>query len=128
MEFYENIIANEGNGKPPHKLHFPSKNSEPCLWFLLRSKSNMQWNSMKILLPMKATGNHLKLHFPSKNSEPCLWFLLRSKSNMQWNSMKILLPMKATGNHLLKSTSLVKTQSPVSGFCYARNRICNGIL
>ena len=26
------------------------------------------------------------------------------------------------GNHLIKSTSLEKTQSPVSGFCYVRNR------
>ena len=32
---------------------------------------------------------------------------------------------KATGNHLIKSTSLEKTQSPVSGFCHARNRVCN---
>ena len=29
--------------------------------------------------------------------------------------MKILLVRKATGNHLIKSTSLEKAQSPVSG-------------
>ena len=29
------------------------------------------------------------------------------------------------GNHLMDSTSLEKTQSPVSAFCYARNRVCN---
>ena len=35
------------------------------------------------------------------------------------------LVRKATGNHLMNSTSLEKTQSPVSGFCYARNQVCN---
>ena len=87
MGFYEATTGEEGNGKPPHKIHFP-------------------W----------------------KNSEPCLWFLLRSKSSMLWDSMKLLLVRKATGNHLIKSTSLEKAQSPVSGFCYARNRVCYGIL
>ena len=32
---------------------------------------------------------------------------------------------KATGNHLIKLTSQENTQSAVSGFCYARNRICD---
>ena len=27
MEFYENITGEEGNGKRPHKIHFPRKNS-----------------------------------------------------------------------------------------------------
>ena len=36
---------------------------------------------------------------------------------------KTQLARKATVNHL-KFTSLEKTQSPVSGFCYARNRMC----
>ena len=40
-------------------------------------------------------------------------------------AFKTLLVGKATGNHLINSTSLEKTQSPVSGFCYARNRVCN---
>ena len=87
MEFYENDIAEEGNGTSPHKVYFPRKNSETCLLFLLRSKSRMLWNSMKMILLMKATGNY---------------------------------PMN--------STSLEKTQSPVSGFCYAQNQGCYGIL
>ena len=33
----------------------------------------------------------------------------------------------ATGNHLIKSTSLEKTQCPISGFCYARNRVCDAV-
>ena len=36
-----NTIGKEGNMKPPHEFHFPIKNSEHCLWFLLRSKSSM---------------------------------------------------------------------------------------
>ena len=59
MEFYENTIGEEGNGKPPHEFHFCRKNSERCLWFLLSLKSSMLWNSMKILLARKAMGNHL---------------------------------------------------------------------
>ena len=39
--------------------------------------------------------------------------------------MKLLLVRKATRNHLIKSNSLEQTQSPVSGFGYARNRVCN---
>ena len=42
--------------------------------------------------------------------------------------IKTSLVRKATGNHLINSTSLGKTQSPVSGFCYARNRLCNASL
>ena len=38
---------------------------------------------------------------------------------------KTPLVRKATGNHLMNSTSLEKTQSPVSGFCYAPSRVCN---
>ena len=41
--------------------------------------------------------------------------------------LKTPLARKATGNHLMRSTSLGKTQSPVSGFCYARNRVCNAV-
>ena len=37
------------------------------------------------------------------------------------------LARKATGNHLMNSTSVEKTQSPVSGFCYARNRVCDAV-
>ena len=49
----------EGSGKSPHRIHFPTKSSEPCLWFLLRSKSCMLWNSMEMILVRKAMGNHL---------------------------------------------------------------------
>ena len=31
----------------------------------------------------------------------------------------------ATGNHLIRSNFLERTKSPVSGRCYARNRVCN---
>ena len=41
---------------------------------------------------------------------------------------KTSLARKATGNHLINYTSLEKAQSPVSGFCYARNRICNAVI
>ena len=33
----------------------------------------------------------------------------------------------ATGGHLIKSTSLEEVKIPVSGFCYARNRVCNAV-
>ena len=35
------------------------------------------------------------------------------------------LARKATGNHIITSTSLEKTPTSISGFCYARNRVCN---
>ena len=38
-------------------------------------------------------------------------------------TFKTPLVRKATGIHLIKSTSLEETQIPVSGFCYARNRV-----
>ena len=40
-------------------------------------------------------------------------------------TFKMSVARKAKGNHLMNSTSLEKTQSPDSGFCYARNRVCN---
>ena len=42
--------------------------------------------------------------------------------------VKTALVRKATGNHLMNTTSLGKTQSLVSGFCYARNRACNAVI
>ena len=38
------------------------------------------------------------------------------------------LERKATGSHLIKSHFPRKTQSPVSGFCYARNRVCDAVV
>ena len=37
------------------------------------------------------------------------------------------LVRKATGNHLIKFHFPRKAQSPVSGFCYARNGVCNAV-
>ena len=42
-------------------------------------------------------------------------------------TLKAPFMRKATENHIMNSTSLEKTQSPVSGFCYARNRVCNAL-
>ena len=65
-------------------MHFPGRNSEPCLWFLLRSKFRMLWNSMKRILVRKASGNHLMNSISLGEAQnSCLWFLLRSKSSMQ---------------------------------------------
>ena len=46
-----NTIYKEGKRKPPPKIHCPRKDSEPCLWFLLRSKPSMQrrWHSIETL-------------------------------------------------------------------------------
>ena len=43
------LIGEEGNGNPPRKIHCP-RNSEPCLWFLLHSKSSMQHSTYSICL------------------------------------------------------------------------------
>ena len=40
---------------------------------------------------------------------------------------KILRVRKARGSHIIKSISLEKTQRSVSGFCYARNRVCGTV-
>ena len=42
-------------------------------------------------------------------------------------TIKTALVRKAMGNHLIKLAFLEKAQSPVSGFCYARDRIRNAI-
>ena len=51
---------------------------------------------------------------------------------MSWNpthvTIKVPLMRKTTGNHLKKSVSLERTQSPVSGFCNARNRVCSAVM
>ena len=41
-------------------------------------------------------------------------------------AIKTQLVRKATRNHLMNSISLEKTQSSVSGLCYAQNRVRNG--
>ena len=49
MCYSKNSIGEEGNGKPPHTFHVPRKDSEPCLWLLLRSKSSMQRSFLLVL-------------------------------------------------------------------------------
>ena len=46
-------------------------------------------------------------------------------SNPAHVTSKTPLVREATGNHRMNSTSLGKTQGPVSGLCYARNRVSN---
>ena len=48
-------------------------------------------------------------------------------SNPARVTIKIPLAREATGNHLIQFTSLKNTQSPVSGLCYARNRVCDAV-
>ena len=48
-------------------------------------------------------------------------------SNPTRVTIEMPLVRQATGNHLIKSTFRKKTQSPVSGFCYARNRLCDAV-
>ena len=38
-----------------------------------------------------------------------------------------IMVRKATGSHLKKATSLEKTQSPVSHFCYLQNQVCDAV-
>ena len=40
-------------------------------------------------------------------------------------TIEMSLARKVMESHLIKSTSLENTQTPVSGFCYARNRVRN---
>ena len=59
-----------------------NKSLEPCLWFLLCSKSSMLntiYEESNGKPPHKKTANH----FSEKNLEPCLWFLLCSKLSMR---------------------------------------------
>ena len=73
-----------------------------CIYICLyRSGAVSQW------LSMRTHNTALVSSIP-----PCVTF-------------KTPLVRKAMGNHLMNSTSLEKTQSLVSGFCYARNRVCN---
>lgn len=39
----EDAIVEEDSGKLSHKIHFPRKISEPCIWLLLLSKSTNSW-------------------------------------------------------------------------------------
>ena len=45
----------------------------------------------------------------------------------KYHNTYIPLVRKATGSHLIKSIHLEKTQSHVSGFCYAQNRACYAV-
>ena len=45
----KNAIGEEGNGKPPHIIHFRRKKPGSCLWFLLHSKSSMRCRNEKYM-------------------------------------------------------------------------------
>ena len=53
---------------------------------------------------------------------PCLWFLLCSKSSMLCSIPTVILSLYIYPHY---SLLVMKTQSTVSGFCYALNRVCN---
>ena len=48
-------------------------------------------------------------------------------SNPARVTTKTRLASKATGNNLIKSTYLEKTQSPFSGFSYARSQVYDAV-
>ena len=65
-------IGEEGSGKPPHKVHLPRKDSEPCLWFLLPSKSRMQRSFLACLRGCHCKGDsasilHLAIYCDNMN-------------------------------------------------------------
>ena len=51
---FKNAIGEEGNGNPPHEFNFPRKNSEPCLKFLLCSKSSC--NAVFFIVVLRSMG------------------------------------------------------------------------
>ena len=57
-------IGEEGNGKPPHEIHFPRENSDPCLWFLLHSK----WSMRRSSLSYKLHCMYYKIDIPGNNN------------------------------------------------------------
>ena len=80
---------------------------------------------------MQYTNSYtLLLHIPisksiaDENSEHCLWFLLCSKSSMLCSIPIVTLYLYI---YPYQNLLLMKTQSTVSGFCYARNRVCNAV-
>ena len=46
-------------------------------------------------------------------------------SNPACVTIETSLARKTKGNHIVKSTSREMIHSPVPGFCYARNRVCD---
>ena len=92
----KNGIGEEGKGKPPHEFHFPRKNSEPCLWFLLCLKSSVQCSSKVDLLP---SGKVFALHVVSRDLSPLAeapkWFMLQL--NLHWYQLASPLNVLITG-------------------------------
>ena len=70
-------------------------------------------------------------HEVNSSGAMALWLSVRTHNTGVVSSItpcvtfKTPLARKAAGNHLMNSTSLEQTHSPISGFCYARNRVCN---
>ena len=81
----KNTIDAKGNGLPPYKVHFPRKNSEPCLWFLLRSKSSMQRSFTDVIYGFPINHDkirpHDSLHSRTYGYDFSIQFWNRVKSN-----------------------------------------------
>ena len=130
MYHNKNTIGEKENGKPRHKIQCTRNKLRTCLWFLLRSKSSRLRNSMKAILARKATGNHLiKSTSLEQISEPCLWSLvsatLEIEQAIEFHESNI--GEKGNGKPSHKVYFLrtnIRAVSLVSGFCYARNRVC----
>ena len=95
MCHFLNAICEEGNGKPPREFHFPRRNSERCLWFLLRSTSSVQRSRIQIrrrrnttwlLLWIALTVLELKERRKFQGS----WVPKRSKASLDYNHRGIM--------------------------------------
>ena len=68
------------------------------------------------------------IHIPTlkpigdENSGYCLWLLPCSKSSMLCSIPIVMLYLYI---HPYQNLLMMKTQSTLSGFCYAQNRVCN---
>ena len=108
--------------KTSRKVTHLLKNTDQCIRFLLISKSS---------IPMQYTYSYPSLiHIPiskpigDENSEHCLWFLLCSKSSMLCSVPIVILYLYI---YPYQNLLVMKAQIPVSGFCYAQNRVCYAI-
>ena len=91
------------------------------------SKINLSEPIWIAFLTFKQNVYDFHPHIATNSDAVVYWLSMRSHNAgvvsliPPFVTVKMPLVRKVTGNHLIKSTSLEKTQNPVSGFCYAQN-------
>ena len=95
-------LVRKATGKPRHEIDFPRKSSEPCLWFLLRSKWNTHRSHFSYSIKEAIQGTKFQC---CKEKRKYDFVTLKTSPSDTYQSIKHLVTAKAKYGKIWSSHS-----------------------